>query len=62
MLIDFHLNSVMRCSNKRPQKPTVAIAEEMSEMYNPHLVMQQRLNEMSPMMFGDTLRLPINKF
>jgi hypothetical protein len=28
-------------------------------MHNPHLVMQQRLSDMTPLMFGDTLRLPI---
>lgn len=29
------------------------------QMQDPHLVMQQRLNDMNPMMFGDTMRLPV---
>lgn len=64
MLIDFHLNSVMRAKTKPKEHKAAIITEDenFSQMYNPHLVMQQRLNEMSPMMFGDTLRLPINKF
>ena len=64
MLIDFHLNSVMRARTKPKEYKAAIITEDekFSQMYNPHLVMQQRLNEMSPMMFGGTLRLPINKF
>ena len=31
----------------------------MKQMQDPHSVMQQRLNDMNPMMFGDTIRLPV---
>ena len=33
----------------------------MMQMQDPHQVMQQRLNDMNPMMFGDTIRLPVLK-
>lgn len=33
--------------------------ERLNQMQNPHLVMQTRMHEMSPLMFGDTLRLPM---
>ena len=34
--------------------------ERINKMGQPHQVMQERLNNMNPLMFGDTIRLPMH--
>ena len=36
------------------------ILERVNKMGQPHAVMQDRLNSMNPLMFGDTIRLPFH--
>ena len=48
MLLSDHNNNMSKEQDKR-----------MKQMQDPHSVMQQRLNDMNPMMFGDTIRLPV---
>ena len=48
MLLSDHNNNMSKEQEKR-----------MKQMHDPHSVMQQRLNDMNPMMFGDTIRLPV---
>lgn len=73
-LIDFHLNLVMQQPNRKKkdaaeesyvdkksvlESAATTLYRDERIKYDPHLVMQQRLNEMSPLVFGDTLRLPV---
>jgi len=66
---NYMIDESMRDKNRDSMFGTMLITNGMSkehearmlQMQDPHLVMQQRLNDMNPMMFGDTIRLPVLK-
>ena len=54
--LDESTNEIMSISNNNAEKRQVM--ERVNKMGQPHAVMQDRLNNMNPLMFGDTIRLP----
>lgn len=46
-------------SSNSKKKDTNDVDSRIKQMQDPRHLMQERLNDMNPLMFGDTIRLPV---